>query len=124
MTPIDRARRLVEETWNDTTKWEANLNAAQEILEMAVAAEPSDAAALVCLGAVLADRGKPQEAVEVLEKAIQLGSVDRNAYQNLAIALMDCDIAGRERAPSVFKLAEQLQASPQTWEAYFDGQGY
>ena len=124
MTPIDRARQLIEETWIDTTKWEANMKAAHEILEMAAAADPADAATLVCLGAVLSDRGKPQEAVEVLEKAIKLGSTDRNAYRNLAIALMDCDIAGRERAPSVFKKAEEFEASPQTWEAYFDPHGY
>ena len=31
---------------------------------------------------------------------------------------MDGEIAGRERAPAVFKQAELLEASPQTLEAY------
>jgi Flp pilus assembly protein TadD len=122
MTPIKRAKQLVEQSWNSDDL--RGLDTARSILEEAIAANPKDAALLVCLGAVLSDRGEHGLAVSTLEKAIELGSVDRNAYRNLAIALMNCDSDGRRRAMGVFKKANEMNPSPETWEAYFDPHAY
>lgn len=118
MTHIRRAKQLVDQSW--TSNDLRSLDAARGILEEAVAANPEDTSLLVCLGAVLSDRGEHVLAVAVLEKAIELGSVDRNAHRNLAIALMNCDSAGRRRAMGIFKKADKMNPSPETWEAYFD----
>jgi Flp pilus assembly protein TadD len=97
-----------------------HLDTARAILEEASAANPDDTTLLVCLGAVLSDRGEHVLAISVLERAIELGSVDGNAHRNLAIALMNCDSDGRRRAMGIFKKANKMTPSPETWEAYFD----
>lgn len=122
LTPAERAKQLVYESWvsSDFRKH----HAAQAILEAAVATNPTDTVLLTSLGAVLADRCRWAQAVGYLEKAIELGSTDRHAYLNLAIALMNCGDAGRARAERLFRKAHTLKPSPQTWEAYFDPHGH
>src|SRR5262249_24144984 len=122
VTPTRRARQLVDQSWSSNDL--RSLDTARGILEEAIAANPQDTTLLVCLGAVLSDRGDHTLAISVLEKAIELGSVDRNAYRNLAIALMNCDSDGRRRAMGVFKKSKKMTPSPETWEAYFDPHAY
>jgi Flp pilus assembly protein TadD len=122
VTPVRRAKQLVEQSW--TSNDGRPLDAARAVLEEALTANPEDTTLLVCLGAVLSDRGEHALAVSILEKAIALGSVDRNAHRNLAIALMNGDSESRQRAVGIFKKAETMTPSPETWEAYFDPHAY
>ena len=121
MTPIIQARELVEQCWQSNDL--RGLDFARNLLEEALVTKPEDLSLLICLGAVLSDKGEHLLAVSVLERAVELGSVDRNAYTNLAIALMNCS-DGRHRAMRFFKKAGELAPSPETWEAYFDPQAH
>ena len=120
MTPIDQARQLVDEASRSPNQWEQNGKAARALLEAALEENTSDTILLTCLGTVLSDLGQHDRAVSLFEQAIELGSTDRNAYRNLAIALMNVGPEARARAPAFFKQAEALKPCPQTWEAYFD----
>jgi Flp pilus assembly protein TadD len=124
MTPVQRAKQLVDSVSNSPDEWESTYAAAENLLEQALQENPMDQDVLICLGAVLSDRGQHRRAVSLLEKVIALGSADRNAYMNLAIALMNCDSESRVRARPLFRLAEKLEPSSQTWEAYFDPHGH
>lgn len=106
MTPIEQAKRLIDEAHASPDRWENKYAAAQRLLEEALQSSPEDTDLLICFGAVLSDRGRHREAVPVLEQAISLGSSDRNAYLNLAIALMNCDANGRGQAEAFFKKPE------------------
>lgn len=121
LTPAELAKQLVYESWF-SSDWRKH-NVAQTILQKAVAANPTDPILLTCLGAVLSDRGLFAQALPLLEKAIEMGSTDRNTYMNLAIVLMNTD-ASRIRARRLFEKARKLKPSRQTWEAYFDPHGY
>lgn len=119
---ISLSRSLVEEAWNNPDKWEANLASAEALLSKALVESPDDVLALTCLGAVLSDQGKHEEAASVLKRAIELGSTDRNTFFNLGVATMN--FGTRAKAMSAFRGAEGLQASPLSWTAYFDAQAH
>jgi Flp pilus assembly protein TadD len=119
---IAASRSLVEEAWKKPDEWEANLASAEAMLSKALREVPDDVLALTCLGAVLSDQGKHEKAAAVLERAIELRSTDRNTYFNLGVAKMNC--ATRAKAMAAFRDAEGRQASPLSWEAYFDPQAH
>lgn len=123
MTAIQQAKQLVDQSWSSGDFRQSHL-AARAILDEVIAANPDDTTALIGLGAILSDLGEHARAVTVLEKAIALGSRDRNAHFNLAVALMNCDSARRARATGLFEKAGQMAPSPETWEAYFDPHGH
>ena len=81
---------------------------------------PNDVLVLTCLGAVLCDQAKHKEAAEFLQRARQLGSVDRNTHFNLGVALLNT--ATHSEAMVAFNRAKLLTADPQSIEAYFDPQ--
>lgn len=119
---ISLSRSLVEDAWNNPDKWEANLASAQALLSKALVESPSNVLALTCLGAVLSDQGKHKEAASALQRAVELGSTDRNTFFNLGVATMN--FGSRAKAMSAFRGAEGLQASPLSWPAYFDAQAH
>lgn len=117
---ISASRSLVEEAWRKPDKWAANLASAEAMLSKVLLEVPGNALALTCLGAVLSDQGKHEKAAAVLERAVELGSTDRNTYFNLGVARMNYDT--HEKAMAAFRDAEGRQTSPWSWEAYFDAQ--
>jgi Flp pilus assembly protein TadD len=121
MNPLARAKSLVDEIWTHPDRWTGNLAEADQLLRALLEAEPTNVEALTCLGAVLSDAGKHREAELTLKKAIGLGSLDRNTYFNMAVALINSST--HEHAMGYFRRASSLSASPLTWEAYFDPQG-
>lgn len=118
---ITAARALVDASWKNTRDFTANYRRAQAGLEDALRGEPDDVGLLTCLGAVLSDQGFHREAVDVLNKAVALGSTDANTYTNLRIARIN--LSPSFRGTRLFQRAEKLRPSPDTWEAYFDPQG-
>ena len=72
------------------------------------------------MGAVLCDQAKYGEAVDMLRRAVQLGSTDRNTHYNLGVALVAC--GARKEAMVAFERAQGFSASGESWEAYFDPQ--
>jgi Tfp pilus assembly protein PilF len=118
MTACGRARGLVDEAFERPERWERNLAEADGLLRAAIQSEPERPELLTALGAVLCDRLAFEEAVAVLERALELGSQDRNTHFNLGVALLGTARSGE--ATAAFRRASSLAASPATWEAYFD----
>lgn len=117
---IVEAKRLVEELWRDTSRWDKNLIKAQQILEQALQSNQDDLALLTGLGTVLCDRARYEEATVVLGKAIRLGSIDRNTHYAMAVATFNTE--GHSVGLARFQAAAKLEPSADTWEAYFDPQ--
>jgi len=113
-----RARTLVDAAMTDPQRWSAHLAQAESLLIAAAASAPDDAALLTCLGAVRCDLGNYGDAAEVLQRAVQLRSDDRNTYFNLGVALLNS--GKRRQAMQRFRQAASRRASAATWEAYFD----
>lgn len=120
MNALLRARALVQAIYQQPQRWDANLAAAEALLREALRAQPNDPGLLTGLGTVLCDLGRCDEAATVLRQALKRGSRDRNTCFNLGVALRNG--AGRRHAPLYFAKAQALQASPHSWEAYFDPQ--
>lgn len=115
-----RARSLVRAIYQEPQRWDANLADAEALLREALRTQPEDPELLTGLGTVLCDLGRCDEAAMVLRQALKRGSRDRNTCFNLGVALHNG--AGRRHAPLYFAKAKTLQASPRSWEAYFDAQ--
>ena len=115
---LARARALVQAALMDPDRCDAHLAAAEALLAVVAEKAQDRVAALTCLGAVLCDRANYPRAVEVLQRAVGLGSQDRNTYFNLGIALLNS--GKRRQAMACFRQASLLRASPLSWEAYFD----
>lgn len=120
---IVRAKALTDDAFRaHPERYKVNMNEAERILRRALEAKPGDKVLLTCLGTVLSDNGKFAEAIEVLKAALAAGSKDRNTYFNLGAALMSTE--GRDAAMRYFNKARSREASPLTWEAYFDPHGH
>jgi len=115
---LARARALVDAAMRDPQRWSAHLAQAEALLIAASASAPDDSAVLTCLGAVRCDLGNYGDAAEVLQRAVQLRSDDRNTYFNLGVALLNS--GKRRQAMQRFRQAASRRASAATWEAYFD----
>jgi len=115
---LARARAMVDAAMRDPERWSAHLAQAELLLIAAAASAPDDAALLTCLGAVRCDLGNYGDAAEVLQRAVQLRSDDRNTYFNLGVALLNS--GKRRQAMQRFRQAASRRASAATWEAYFD----
>ena len=120
MSTVEACKSLVREAFVSPDKWQSNLARAEESLSEALAGDPANPLLLTCLGAVLCDQGQHARAAQVLRRAVEHGSQDRNTYFNLAVAVLSCGT--HEEAMRLFSRARSLQPSSQSWEAYFDPQ--
>jgi Tfp pilus assembly protein PilF len=96
------------------------LQEARAILEKSLEGDQRNVVVLTCLGAVLCDLRLYAKAREYLERAVQLGSTDRNTYINLFVAMIDSE--AMEDARAVLDEGVRFERNPETWEAYFDPQ--
>ena len=119
---LAQAKLLVEETWNDSSTWSANLSAAHHLLEKGLLEAPSDVSLLTGLGSVLCDQAQYSKAAPILERAVQLGSTDGNTYYALAVASFN--ISGQSKGAALFRKAAELKPSESTWRADFDPQAH
>lgn len=117
---IAASKSLMQELHGDTSRWDENMAAAEAMLQRALALSPQDTELLTCLGAVLCDQGKYQEAVALLDLAVKLGSGNSHTHYNLGVALLGHAQPATARA--AFKKAQRYPASALTWQAYFDPQ--
>ena len=120
MNCIEESRRLVDKAFANAEQSAVHLAAAQGLLAARLKEHPDCVATLTCLGAVLCDQANHRKAIRVLEKAVKLGSSDRNTYFNLGVALVA--LGARKEAMANFKRAQGLDAWPESWAAYFDAQ--
>ena len=124
MTELERVRLLLKQGWRTSPYSSAKHEQALAILEAAVAAAPTSTVLLTCLGAMLSDLGLFERAIEPLQRAVALGSVDSNTFYNLAVAALNSARMHGVDPRATFDKAATLTASPDTWQAYFDGQGH
>jgi len=117
-----KAKSLVEETWKDKSKWHQNFKEAKSLLESALNKKLDDEVTLINYGTVLCDMGRHRQAVDYLRKAIDQGSVNRDAFYNLGVALINC--SDHEDAMIYMEKAKSKQFGTLTWEAYFDPMGH
>jgi len=118
MKTVDTCKLLVEEAFVAPEKWESNFSQAQELLSTALVEDPANPLLLTCLGTVLCDQGKHEQAMQALRNAVKYGSQDRNTFFNLGVAVLN--VGNHEEAMQLFSKACLLQPSDQSWEAYFD----
>jgi tetratricopeptide (TPR) repeat protein len=116
---VNSARALWKLAWRSPMSYQP-LREARAILETFVEADQGDVVALTCLGAVLCDLHLYAQAREYLERAVQLGSTDRNTFFNLYVAMLDNE--AMEVARALLDKGAHLERNPETWEAYFDPQ--
>jgi Flp pilus assembly protein TadD len=124
MTELERVRQLIKEGWRTSPYSSAKHEQALAILEAAVAAAPTSTVLLTCLGAMLSDLGCFERAIDPLQRAVALGSVDSNTFYNLAVAALNSARMHGVDPRATFAKAATLTASPDTWQAYFDGHGH
>ena len=120
MSTVAMSRKLVDEARSSSAKWQVNYAEAERLLRTELSRSANNVLALTCLGAVLCDQAKYEEAAAFLETAVQLGSNDRNTYFNLGVALLNTTT--HTDAMAAFNKATALSADPQSIEAYFDPQ--
>lgn len=122
MSTAREARALVEKAYQSDDQWDRSFGAARQLLENALRNDPSNVVLLTCYGTVLSDIGRHGEAVDVLRKAIALGSRDRNTWFNLGVALVNT--GDHESGREVLAKAARFSPGQETWEAYFDPQAH
>ena len=120
---IFEGKQLCEAVWKDTSLYKNNYSKAIVLFEKALSIEAQNTAALTNLGAALSDTGKHQQALNTLQQAEKIGTIDRNLYFNIGVAMMNLN-SFRNQAKPYFEKAQKLTASNQTLEAYFDPMGY
>lgn len=118
LTLLADCRALVDEAWAHQDRFDMILGQAEARLRAALAEALEDTQLLTTLGAVLCDRGRPGDAVPVLERAVRAGAEDRNTFFNLGVARHGSGSASM--AMAAFTEAAALAASAHTWTAYFD----
>lgn len=117
---LDRGIALCDQAWSDMSLYTANYLAAIECFHKVLALDPLNTDALVNLGSALSDLGNQQEALKYYHRAEEAGSVDRNLFYNIGVAMMNIDQFTRQEAPKYFQLAATKEPSKNTREAYFD----
>lgn len=116
---VGLARALWKLAWRSPMSYQP-LQEARAILETSLVADQGDVIALTCLGAVLCDLHLYARAREYLERAVHLGSTDRNTFFNLYVAMLDGETM--EDARAALNKGAHFERNPLTWEAYFDAQ--
>ncbi|MEA9579443.1 hypothetical protein VC218_11135 [Xanthomonas nasturtii] len=122
MKSVEACNMLVQEGYLSPEKWGANLAQAQRLLSEALVDDSDNPLLRTCLGAVLCDQGQHTDAALQLRHAIAHGSQDRNTFFNLGVALLNSR-SGKD-AMTFFDKARSFQASPLSWQAYFDPQAH
>src|SRR5262245_23319741 len=90
-----QAKLLAQEILNDVSKWNANIERAKELTNLALSQNPKHEVSIIIMGTLLCDCGEHLKASEYLTLAITNGSDDRNAYYNLGVALINCSIRNK-----------------------------
>lgn len=116
---------LSQELWGyDPDLAAENLKRAEEILRPLLSTAPGNTMVMTSLAAVLCDRGAYDEALRHLKNAEELGSDDRNLFENIGIVLMNKSGVEQSEALKYFQKASLLKANELTITAYFDPHGY
>lgn len=118
---LENVKKLQAKRWENEDHWDAINDLLIKELEEILQIEPNNTSALIDIGAIYSDMGEDELALEHLHKALNLGSVDKNLFINLAIVMT---YMGKhpEEYHEFLEMAEDKKEDPLTFKAHFDPQ--
>ncbi len=116
---LENVKKLQAKRWDNEDHWDEINDLLIKELDEILLIEPQNTSALINIGAIYSDMGENETALEYLEKALSLGSEDKNLFINLSIVMVYM-----ERHPEEYheylETAEDKTEDPLTFKAYFD----
>ncbi|SHK66694.1 tetratricopeptide repeat protein [Chryseobacterium polytrichastri] len=116
---LENVKKLQAKRWENEDHWDDINDLLVKELDEILLIEPENTAALINIGAVYSDMGENEKAIEYLKTALNLGSVDKNLYINLAIVMVYMEMH-QEEYHEYLETAENKMEDPLTFKAYFD----
>ncbi len=120
---LENVKKLQAKRWENEDHWDEINDLLIQELDDILSAEPENTAALINIGAVYSDMGENEKALDYLQHALQLGSVDKNLFINLAIVMVYMEMHPEEYH-EYLETAEHYPEDPLTFKAYFDPQSH
>lgn len=120
---LENVKKLQAKRWENEDHWDAINDLLIKELDEILLIEPENTSALISIGAIYSDMGEDEQALEYLHKALNLGSVDKNLFINLAIVMT---YMGKhpEEYHEFLEEAEDKKEDPITFKAHFDPQSH
>ncbi|MCW1960829.1 tetratricopeptide repeat protein [Chryseobacterium viscerum] len=118
---LENVKKLQAKRWENEDHWDTLNDLLVKELDEILLIDPENTSALVNIGAVYSDMGENEKALEYLQKALNLGSKDKNLFVNLAIVLIYME-KHQEEYLEYLEEAEDTIEDPLTFKAYFDPQ--
>jgi len=120
---LENVKKLQAKRWEKEDHWDTLNDLLIKELDEILLIDPQNTAALINIGAVYSDMGENEKALEHLEKALELGSDDKNLYINLVIVHVYLE-NHQEEYLEYLEIAEEKTEDPLTFKAYFDPQSH
>lgn len=120
---LKNVKKLQARRWDNEDHWDQINDLLIKELDEILLIEPQNTSALVSIGAVYSDMGENETALSYLEKALKLGSEDKNLFINLSIVMVYME-KHPEEYHEYLETAEDKAEDPLTFKAYFDPQSH
>ncbi|WPO82059.1 hypothetical protein SD427_14980 [Chryseobacterium sp. JJR-5R] len=120
---LKNVKKLQAKRWDNEDHWDQINDLLIKELDEILLIEPQNTSALVSIGAVYSDMGENETALSYLEKALKLGSEDKNLFINLSIVMVYME-KHPEEYHEYLETAEDKAEDPLTFKAYFDPQSH
>jgi tetratricopeptide (TPR) repeat protein len=120
---LENVKKLQAKRWENEDHWDTLNDLLIKELDEILVIEPENTSALINIGAIYSDMGENEKAIEYLKTAMNLGSVDKNLYINLAIVMVYMEMH-QEEYHEYLEEAEDKTEDPLTFKAYFDPQSH
>jgi tetratricopeptide (TPR) repeat protein len=120
---LENIKKLQAKRWENEDHWDTINDLLIKELDEILLIDPQNTAALINIGAVYSDMGENEQALEHLEKALDLGSDDKNLFINLVIVHVYLE-NHQEEYLEYLEIAEEKTEDPLTFKAYFDPQSH
>jgi len=116
---LENVKKLQAKRWDNEDHWDEINDLLIKELDEILLIEPQNTSALINIGAIYSDMGENETALEYLEKALSLGSEDKNLFINLSIVMVYME-KHPEEYHEYLETAEDKTEDPLTFKAYFD----
>ncbi|KQM45945.1 tetratricopeptide repeat protein [Chryseobacterium sp. Leaf201] len=116
---LENVKKLQAKRWDNEDHWDEINDLLIKELDEILLIEPQNTSALINIGAIYSDMGENETALEYLEKALNLGSEDKNLFINLSIVMVYME-KHPEEYHEYLETAEDKTEDPLTFKAYFD----
>lgn len=120
---LKNVKKLQAKRWDNEDHWDEINDLLIKELDEILLIEPQNTSALINIGAVYSDMGENETALSYLEKALKLGSEDKNLFINLSIVMVYME-KHPEEYHEYLETAEDKAEDPLTFKAYFDPQSH